>query len=191
MAYGPVTADAVPGLIEAGFLEGKPHALCLGLTDEIPYLKQQERLTFARCGVTDPLSLADYVAHGGFRGLERAREMTPEAIVEEVVTSGLRGRGGAGFPTGIKWRTVLNAAADRKYIVCNADEGDSGTFADRMIMEGDPFVLIEGMIIAGLAVGATHGYIYCRSEYPHAFRATAARHRHRLRKELPRRASRI
>ena len=170
VAYGPVTADAVQGLIEAGFLDGKPHPLRLGPTDEIPYLKQQERLTFARCGVTDPLSLADYVAHGGFRGLERARGMTPEAIVEEVVTSGLRGRGGAGFPTGIKWRTVLNTVADLKYIVCNADEGDSGTFADRMIMEGDPFVLIEGMIIAGLAVGATQGYIYCRSEYPHAFR---------------------
>ena len=170
VAYGPVTADAVQGLIEAGFLDGKPHRLRLGPTDEIPYLKQQERLTFARCGVTDPLSLADYVAHGGFRGLERARGMTPEAIVEEVVNSGLRGRGGAGFPTGIKWRTVWNTVADLKYIVCNADEGDSGTFADRMIMEGDPFVLIEGMIIAGLAVGATQGYIYCRSEYPHAFR---------------------
>src|SRR5665213_745226 len=172
VAYGPVTADAVPGLIDAGFLDGKPPALCLELTEEIPYLKRQERLTFARCGVTDPLSLTDYVAQGGFRGLERAREMTAEAIVEEVVTSGLRGRGGAGFPTGIKWRTVLKAAGERKYIVCNADEGDSGTFADRMIMEGDPFVLIEGMIIAGLAVGASHGYIYCRSEYPHAFKVT-------------------
>src|SRR5665213_1126136 len=137
VAYGPVTAEAVPGLFDAGFLDGKSHALCLGLTEEIPYLKKQERLTFARCGVTDPLSLTDYVAHGGFRGLERAREMTAEAIVEEVVTSGLRGRGGAGFPTGIKWRTVLKAAGERKYIVCNADEGDSGTFADRMIMEGD------------------------------------------------------
>jgi len=108
VAYGPVNVDAVPGLFEAGFLEGKPHALCLGLTEELPYLKQQERLTFARCGVTDPLSLADYIAHGGFRGLERAKSMAPAAIVEEVVTSGLRGRGGAGFPTGIKWRTVLN-----------------------------------------------------------------------------------
>jgi formate dehydrogenase iron-sulfur subunit len=170
VAYGPVHVDAVPGLFEAGFLEGKPHPLCLGLTEEIPYLKQLERLTFARCGVTEPVSVADYVAHGGFRGLDRARAMAPEAIVEEVVTSGLRGRGGAGFPTGIKWRTVLNAAAEQKYIVCNADEGDSGTYADRMIMEGDPFVLIEGMIIAGLAVRATRGYIYCRSEYPHAFR---------------------
>jgi formate dehydrogenase iron-sulfur subunit len=169
VAYGPVSANDVPGLLQAGMLEGKPHALRLGLTEEIPYLKNQERLTFARCGITDPLSLSDYLAHGGFRGLERARKLTFPEIVEEVVTSGLRGRGGAGFPTGIKWRTVLNEAAEQKYIVCNADEGDSGTYADRMIMEGDPFVLIEGILIAGLAVGATQGYIYCRSEYPSAF----------------------
>jgi formate dehydrogenase iron-sulfur subunit len=170
VAYGPVTVDAIPGLLAAGMLEGKAHPLCLGLTEEIPFLKQQERLTFARCGVTDPLSLAAYISHGGFKGLERARTMEPDAVIEEVVTSGLRGRGGAGFPTGIKWRTVAKAQAGQKYIVCNADEGDSGTYADRMIMEGDPFVLIEGMIIAGRAVGATQGYIYCRSEYPHAFR---------------------
>jgi formate dehydrogenase iron-sulfur subunit len=170
VAYGPVSADAVAGLFDAGFLEGKPHPLCLGLTEEIPYLKKQERLTFARCGVTDPLSLADYIAHDGFRGLEKALKLAPAEIVEEVLGSGLRGRGGAGFPTGIKWRTVLNAPAEQKYIVCNADEGDSGTYADRMIMEGDPFVLIEGMTIAGMAVGATKGYIYIRSEYPHAFR---------------------
>ena len=170
VAYGPVSADAVAGLLDAGFLEGKPHALCLGLTEEIPFLKNQERLTFARCGITDPLSLSDYVSHGGYRGLEKAIGMTPQAIVEEVANSGLRGRGGAGFPTGIKWRTVLNTQADQKYIVCNADEGDSGTYADRMIMEGDPFVLIEGMTIAGIAVEATGGFIYVRSEYPHAFR---------------------
>jgi len=171
IAYGPVSSESVPGLIEAGLLEGKPHPLCLGLTEEIPFLKKQERLTFARCGITDPLSLSDYVSHGGYRGLERALKLTREAIVEEVVNSGLRGRGGAGFPTGIKWRTVLQTSADQKYIVCNADEGDSGTYADRMIMEGDPFVLIEGMTIAGLAVDATSGFIYVRSEYPHAFRA--------------------
>ncbi len=170
VAYGPVTADAVAGLFDAGFFDGKPHPLCLGPTEEIPYLKNQERLTFARCGIIDPLSLSDYVSHGGYKGLERALKMTPEAIVEEVTQSGLRGRGGAGFPTGIKWRTVLNTPADRKYIACNADEGDSGTYADRMIMEGDPFVLIEGMTIAAFAVGATGGYIYLRSEYPHAFR---------------------
>ncbi|MFP5277788.1 MAG: formate dehydrogenase beta subunit [Acidobacteriota bacterium] len=170
VAYGPVPPDSVAGLFEAGFTRGGEHPLRLGLTEEIPFLKKQERLTFARCGITDPLSLADYIAHDGYRGLERALQMEPAAIVEEVANSGLRGRGGAGFPTGIKWRTVLNAAADRKYIVCNADEGDSGTYADRLLMEGDPFVLIEGMTIAGIAVGATRGYIYIRSEYPHAFR---------------------
>jgi len=170
MAYGPVSAGDVAGLFGAGFLEGKPHPLYLGLTEEIPFLARQERLTFARCGITDPLSIPDYVAHGGFRGLHRSLELASQAIVDEVTSSGLRGRGGAGFPTGIKWNTVLKAQADQKYIVCNADEGDSGTYADRMIMEGDPFVLIEGMVIAGLAVGATSGYIYVRSEYPHAYR---------------------
>src|SRR5271154_1562321 len=170
IAYGPVTANEVPGLFDAGFLDGKPHRLHLGVTDEIPYLKKQERLTFARCGITDPLSLSDYVSHGGYRGLERALTLTPQAIVEEVTNSGLRGRGGAGFPTGIKWKTVLDTPSHQKYIVCNADEGDSGTYADRMIMEGDPFVLIEGMTIAGFAVGGVQGYVYVRSEYPHAYR---------------------
>ncbi len=168
VAYGPVTPRDVVSLFEAGFLEGKPHALALGLTAEIPYLKKQERLTFARVGITDPVSLDDYLAHDGYRGLRRALTLEPSAIVDEVTESGLRGRGGAAFPTGIKWRTVLNTQAEQKYIVCNADEGDSGTFSDRMIMEGDPLVLIEGMTIAGLAVGATQGYIYLRFEYPHA-----------------------
>ncbi|WP_241055079.1 formate dehydrogenase beta subunit [Achromobacter xylosoxidans] len=168
LAYGPVQPEDVPALFDAGWLTGGEHPLRLGLTEEIPYLKQQERLTFARVGVIDPLSLQDYAAHGGLQGLKRALAMEPAAIVEEMVTSGLRGRGGAAFPTGIKWKTVLGTPADRKYIVCNADEGDSGTFADRLLMEGDPYVLIEGMTIAGLAVGATYGYIYVRSEYPHA-----------------------
>ena len=170
VAYGEVAPEDIRGLFAAGFLEGGAHAKNLGLTEEISYLRDQERLTFARCGITDPLSTADYEQHDGFRGLRRALEMEPAAIVEEVVDSGLRGRGGAGFPTGIKWRTVLNEPPGQKYIVCNADEGDSGTFADRMLMEGDPFCLIEGMTIAGLAVGATKGYVYIRSEYPHAFR---------------------
>jgi formate dehydrogenase iron-sulfur subunit len=170
IAYGPVSTEVVPDLFEAGFLDSEKHALCLGPTEEVPYLKQQERLTFARCGIVDPLSLTDYIAHGGYRGLQRALSMAPEDIVTAVTNSGLRGRGGAGFPTGIKWKTVLGASSDQKYICCNADEGDSGTYADRMIMEGDPFVLIEGMTIAAIAVGATQGYIYCRSEYPHAFR---------------------
>jgi formate dehydrogenase iron-sulfur subunit len=171
VAYGPVRPEDVPGLFDAGWLQGGAHALGHGPTDEIPYLKHQERLTFARVGVTDPLSLDDYAAHGGLEGLRRALAMTPAQIVDEVLASGLRGRGGAAFPTGIKWKTALGAAAARKYVVCNADEGDSGTFADRLLMEGDPYVLIEGMTIAGLAVGATQGYIYVRSEYPHAIAA--------------------
>jgi len=168
VAYGPVTQQDVPGLFDAGWLYGKPHPLCQGLTEAIPYLKCQQRLTFARMGVIDPLSLADYQAHDGFVGLRRALEMTPAGIVQAVLDAGLRGRGGAAFPAGVKWQTVARAEATQKYIVCNADEGDSGTFSDRMIMEGDPFMLIEGMAIAGLAVGATHGYVYVRSEYPHA-----------------------
>jgi len=176
VAYGPVAAADVASLFDSGFLEGSPHPLAQGPTEEIPYLKNQERLTFARCGITDPLSLADYEAHGGFAGLKQALSLEPAAIVEQVTRSGLRGRGGAGFPAGIKWKTVLgdppdpNNRADQKYIVCNADEGDSGTYADRMLMEGDPFCLIEGMIIAGIAVGASEGWVYIRSEYPHAFR---------------------
>ncbi len=168
IAFGPVTIADVPGLFDAGFQKGGVHPLALGLTEEIPYLKRQERLTFARVGITDPVSLEDYLAHDGYRGLKRALTMAPAAIVEEVADSGLRGRGGAAFPTGIKWRTVLNTSSAQKYIVCNADEGDSGTFSDRMIMEGDPFVLVEGMTIAGLAVGATEGFIYLRCEYPDA-----------------------
>jgi len=170
IAYGPVKASDVASLFDAGFLTGGDHRLCLGPTKDIPFLKSQTRLTFARCGVTDPLSLEDYRTYQGMKGLEKAVAMAPLDIVAEVTQSGLRGRGGAGFPTGIKWKTVADAVADQKYIVCNADEGDSGTFADRMIMEGDPFVLIEGMAIAGLAVGATKGFIYTRSEYPYAIR---------------------
>jgi len=168
MAYGPVTVADVASLFEAKFHEGGKHPLAQGRTDAIPFLKNQQRLTFARCGLTDPLSLADYQAHGGFAGLAAALIKSPAEIVAEVTASGLRGRGGAGFPTGIKWQTVLNAAEPEKYICCNADEGDSGTFADRMLMEGDPFLLIEGMTIAGLAVGAREGFLYIRSEYPQA-----------------------
>jgi formate dehydrogenase iron-sulfur subunit len=168
VAYGPVTADDVPGLFDANFHHGRAHPLAHGRTDELPYLKNQERLTFARVGVTDPRSLADYLGHDGYRGLAAALQLEPAAIVDSVTASGLRGRGGAAFPAGIKWKTVLGAAASQKYIVCNADEGDSGTFSDRMVMEGDPFVLIEGMTIAGLATGATQGYIYLRWEYPDA-----------------------
>jgi formate dehydrogenase iron-sulfur subunit len=168
VGYGPVQASDVKALFKAGFLEGRTHRLSQGPVDEIAYLKNQERLTFARAGITDPLSLDDYRAHGGFEGLARALKLPGPEVVKEITDSGLRGRGGAGFPAGIKWRTVLEARADQKYVCCNADEGDSGTFADRMVMEGDPFMLIEGMTIAGLACNATKGLIYIRSEYPHA-----------------------
>jgi formate dehydrogenase iron-sulfur subunit len=173
VAYGPVSPADVPSLFDA-MTSNRPHKLRLGLTEEIPWLKRQTRLTFARCGIIDPRSIEDYRAHDGYKGLERALTMTSDAILADVTASGLRGRGGAGFPTGIKWKTVAQTGAGQKYIVCNADEGDSGTFADRMIMEGDPFVVIEGMTIAGITVGATKGYIYIRSEYPHAVEAMRA-----------------
>jgi formate dehydrogenase iron-sulfur subunit len=170
LGFGPMTLADVRGLF--GDLSSHPKAL--GLVEELPWMKGQTRLTFARVGVIDPLSLDDYRAHGGLVGLERAKAMTRAEIVAEVTESGLRGRGGAGFPTGIKWKTVSEAAGEQKYIVCNADEGDSATFADRMLMEGDPFCLIEGMAIAGLACGATKGYVYIRSEYPVAIRVMEA-----------------
>ena len=171
IGYGPVYPEDVPALVAAGLFGGAPHAKCLGRPEDLPFFKKQTRLTFARNGITDPLSFDDYAAHGGLKGIERAIRLGPKAIVEEILQSGLRGRGGAGFPTGIKWRTVAETQADRKYVVCNADEGDSGTFADRMVMEGDPFQLIEGMAIAGIAVGATKGFVYIRSEYPFAVKA--------------------
>ena len=171
--FGPIEPETVGSLLNAGLLRGDLKALSahpqfVGPVEKIDYFARQTRLTFARCGLIDPLSLDSYRALGGYKGLEKALSLTPAGIVEEVSKSGLRGRGGAGFPTGIKWKTVHDTSAEQKYIVCNADEGDSGTFADRMLMEGDPFVLIEGMTIAGLAVGATKGFFYVRSEYPHA-----------------------
>ena len=176
-AYGPVQPHDAASLLDAlqaAGVRAPEHPLAQGPTEEIPYLKRQQRLTFARVGITDPRSLEDYLAHDGYRGLRAALALTPAQIVEQVTTSGLRGRGGAAFPAGIKWKTVLGAPGAQKYIVCNADEGDSGTFSDRMVMEGDPFVLIEGMTIAGLATGADRGYIYLRWEYPDARRALEA-----------------
>ncbi len=174
MGFGPMSPAEVPTLFGAALFGAAAHPLALGAVEAIPFLARQTRLTFARCGRTDPLSPADYRAHEGMAGLVAALAMPPEAVVAAVTASGLRGRGGAGFPTGIKWRTVLEAPGARKYIVANADEGDSGTFADRMLMEGDPFALIEGMAIAGHATGAGMGYVYIRSEYPDAIRAMAA-----------------
>ncbi|HEX5122164.1 MAG TPA: NADH-quinone oxidoreductase subunit NuoF [Rhodanobacteraceae bacterium] len=171
VGYGPIKAADVPALFDAGFERGQVHGLRVGPVEMITFFERQERLTFARVGITDPVSVEDYRAHGGYRGLENALQMSGEDIVKAVTDSGLRGRGGAAFPAGIKWKTVLGTESAQKYIVCNADEGDSGTFSDRMLMEGDPLCLVEGMTIAGLAVGATQGYIYLRSEYPHAHRA--------------------
>ncbi len=174
VAYGPVRPDDVASLFDAGFLSGGAHALRVGKVDELDWFKRQDRLTFARVGVIDPLSVDGYIAHGGYRGLRNALAMQAAEIVQLVTDSGLRGRGGAAFPAGIKWKTVYDTSSTEKYVVCNADEGDSGTFSDRMLMEGDPFCLIEGMTIAGIAVGATQGYIYLRSEYPHAHRVLNA-----------------
>jgi formate dehydrogenase iron-sulfur subunit len=174
LAYGPIEPHEISSLLDAFLANGGPHPKALGRIEEIPYLANQQRMVFARCGIIDPLSLDDYREHGGLKGLTRALEIGSKAIVEEVLASGLRGRGGAGFPTGIKWRTVAGVEADQKYVVCNADEGDSGTFADRMLLEGDPFTLIEGMAISAIAVGATKGFVYIRSEYPHAFRTFEA-----------------
>lgn len=166
IAYGNVEPDDVPDLFAAGFLEGGEHGKRLGPTNEIPYLISQDRWTFWRVGLIESLSLDDFLLHQGFKALQKAWDMGPDAVIDAVSEAGLRGRGGAGFPAGIKWRTVADAAGDQKYVACNADEGDSGTFSDRMLMEGDPFGLIESMAIAGFAVGANKGYIYLRSEYP-------------------------
>lgn len=168
IGYGPVRAEDVPSLLRGDLLHGGDHPLCLGPVESIPWIARQRRVTFSGVGIVDPHSAADYEAHGGLSGLRRGLEMAPEQIIEMVSASGLRGRGGAGFPTGIKWNTVKHAPGDSKYICCNADEGDSGTFADRMLLEGDPFLLIEGMTICALAVGASKGFIYIRSEYPAA-----------------------
>jgi formate dehydrogenase iron-sulfur subunit len=173
VAYGPVRAAEIPALLDAGLLDGAPHTLRLGDIEQHDWLRSQQRLTFSRVGVVDPADIDDYIVHGGYVGLSTALTMPPQDIVRAVTESGLRGRGGAAFPTGIKWQTVHDQAAAQKFIACNADEGDSGTFSDRMLMEGDPYALIEGMTIAGLAVGATQGYIYLRVEYPHAARALA------------------
>ncbi len=171
VGYGPIEPDEVAGLVAAGLVEAGAHPKRLGRPEALPFFARQTRLTFARCGITDPQSIADFRAHGGGRGLERALALGPAATIETIARSGLRGRGGAGFPCGVKWKTAAEADGGLKYVVANADEGDSGSFADRMLMEGDPFALIEGMAICGFAVGAAKGFVYIRSEYPHAVAA--------------------
>ncbi|MGI9272529.1 MAG: formate dehydrogenase beta subunit [Woeseiaceae bacterium] len=166
IAYGNVEPDDVAGLFEAGLLNGGDHAKHLGPVDEIPYLIKQDRWTFWRCGLINPLSVEDFQAHQGFEAISKAFEMGQQPVIDAIKESGLRGRGGAAFPAGIKWQTVADTKGEQKYVACNADEGDSGTFSDRMMMESDPLGLVEGMMIAGFAVGANKGYIYLRSEYP-------------------------
>jgi formate dehydrogenase iron-sulfur subunit len=166
IAYGNVAATDVPSLFAGDFLQGGAHARRLGPVNEIPYLASQDRWTFWRCGLIDPLSVDDFCAHQGFSAFQKAIELGPQGVIDAVKTSGLRGRGGAGFPAGIKWQTVADTVAGQKYIACNADEGDSGTFSDRIMLESDPLGLVEGMLLAGFAVGASKGYIYLRSEYP-------------------------
>jgi formate dehydrogenase iron-sulfur subunit len=168
VGYGPVATHDIASLLDADFRTGGAHARCIGIVENHPWMRAQKRLTFARCGLVDPLSVEDYAAHGGLLGLKRALEIGHASTIEEITQSGLRGRGGAGFPAGIKWKTAAEAQGSRKYVVCNADEGDSGTFADRMIMEGDPMALIEGIAIAAFAIGASKAFVYSRSEYPHA-----------------------
>lgn len=172
-AFGPICTADIPGLFDA-LLGTKDHPLYLGPTERLPWLVRQRRLSLARVGLIDPLSLEDFLASGGGEGLRHCREMLPNKIIATITASGLRGRGGAGFPTGIKWQTAMNTPADQKYIVCNADEGDSGTFSDRVLMEGDPLLILEGMAIAGRAIGADRGYIYVRAEYPHAYATLTA-----------------
>ncbi len=171
IGYGPVDPQDVGGLVDAGLFAGGAHRKRIGRPEALSFLRRQTRLTFARCGLTDPFSLQDYRRHGGLAGLENALKHTPAEIIEQIAASGLRGRGGAGFPVGVKWRTVADTPGPQKYVICNADEGDSGAFADRMLLEGDPFLVIEGMLIAGLAVGASIGFVYIRSEYPYAVSA--------------------
>jgi formate dehydrogenase iron-sulfur subunit len=172
IGYARVAAEQVPALVAAGMFEGRPgHPAWIGRPEDLAFFRGQTRLTFARCGIVDPVSVEAYRAAGGWRGLAAALSLGPQGVVDAIKASGLRGRGGAGFPAGIKWATVAAANAPRKFVICNADEGDSGTFADRMLMEGDPFLLIEGMVLAGFATGAEKGYLYIRSEYPLAVRA--------------------
>ena len=169
IGFGPVSAAEVAQILSLDGDAVSRHPKYLGRLEEHPWFVGQRRLTFARAGMDDPLCLDAYLRRHGFDGLEHALHLPPEDIVDEITRSGLRGRGGAAFPAGIKWNTVLQAPGSEKYIACNADEGDSGTFADRLLMEADPYQLIEGMVIAGLAVGAQQGYIYLRSEYPHTW----------------------
>ena len=170
--FGPISTNEIEDLIASNF--AKSHPKYLGIVDELKLIKSQNRLSFAKCGINDPLDFDGYLTLGGGKALEKAKAIGAQKTIDEIKSSGLRGRGGAGFPAAIKWQTVKDAQSNQKYIICNADEGDSGNFADRAYMEGDPFGLIEAMAIAGFALGASKGYIYVRSEYPIAIKILKA-----------------
>jgi len=177
IVYHNITPDLVPRLVEGYIIGDDPCLeLALGTLDidergaptipELPRFEHELRLILRHCGYIDPENIHHYIANGGYSALEKAFRMLPEQIIEEVKKSGLRGRGGAGFPAGLKWELCREAEGRTKYVICNADEGDPGAFMDRVILESDPQQVIEGMIIAGYTVGAQEGYIYVRAEYP-------------------------
>jgi NADH-quinone oxidoreductase subunit F len=178
--YGGVTEELAEEIFNSHVKGGKilEEHVALGVAEEkigsgseIEFQDQQEKIVLRNCGTIDPESIVEYEKAGGYAGVKKALlEMTPEGIVDEMKASGLRGRGGAGFPTGLKWSFAAGYEADQKYVVCNADEGDPGAFMDRSVLEGDPHAILEGMIICGKAIGASFGYIYCRAEYPLAIR---------------------
>jgi (2Fe-2S) ferredoxin len=174
--YAHVKPEDCEEIINTHIVEGKivERLLCQDIDartvkqlDELNFYKKQERIALKNCGIIDPENIDEYIAFDGYKALEKVLfEMTPEEVIKEVTDSGLRGRGGAGFPTGKKWEFTRIAKGDQKYVVCNADEGDPGAFMDRSILEGDPHCVLEAMMIAGYSVGANKGYIYVRAEYP-------------------------
>ena len=170
ITYEYVKAEDVPGIVEEHLVKGEPVKKLLAGEDYRDFFAGQTRIVLANCGEIDPKSIDDYLATNGYKALEKVLKMTPDAVIEDMKTSGLGGRGGAGFSTGMKWDFCRQAKGDQKYMVCNADEGDPGAFMDRSVLEGDPHAVVEGMIIAGYAIGATEGYVYCRAEYPIAIK---------------------
>ena len=179
--YCRVTPEDVPEIVEEHLYKGRIVQRLLYTVPEdmekvpyykdIPFYSKQHRIVLSNCGYIDPEKIEEYIARDGYMALGKALlEMTPEEVLEEVKKSGLRGRGGAGFPTGLKWEFAKKASGDKKYVICNADEGDPGAFMDRSTLEGDPHSVIEGMTIGAYVIGADEGYIYCRAEYPLAIK---------------------
>ncbi len=164
--YEFVKPEDVKEIVKSHLKGKKPVEKLLAGKDYKTFFENQERIVLKNCGEIDPEDISEYIKTKGYNALKKAFEMGPEKVITEMKESGLRGRGGAGFPTGLKWQFAHDSEADEKYIVCNADEGDPGAFMDRSILEGDPHAVIEGMVIGAYAIGATQGYIYCRAEYP-------------------------